>query len=254
MRGEHCLSKWPRPVNWGSSPHARGAHGLALVAARIWGIIPACAGSTGARIADARDGRDHPRMRGEHTSANPWPRAFGGSSPHARGAQAFEGENPLRRGIIPACAGSTAALDERVAARRDHPRMRGEHVTLVAWSLHAPGSSPHARGAPPGHRRVELPQGIIPACAGSTPTSQRLLRGRGDHPRMRGEHELGCSAEDWEAGSSPHARGALSLVIVQVIVPRIIPACAGSTYDCHGRDCRREDHPRMRGEHSMPIA
>ena len=48
--------------------------------------------------------------------------------------------------------------------------MRGEHVisTVVGWV--SQGSSPHARG-PRGVEGHEVPEvGIIPACAGSTPT------------------------------------------------------------------------------------
>ena len=175
----------------GSSPHARGAP---------W-----------SGRAPPRTAGDHPRMRGEHAQ--------------------LEQEVSSRPGIIPACAGSTCAvqwleeLDQgssphaRGAPSRrsattatpwDHPRMRGEHAAELAEEL--------------------VVDGIIPACAGSTVTDTRLgryLRGssphaRGaptprpptcspprDHPRMRGEHDDVADA-------------------VHVLVG-IIPACAGST-------------------------
>ena len=65
MRGEQARSFFPLPSEPGSSPHARGAVGLAVESPAPPGIIPACAGSSsgGARI--PRSGRDHPRMRGE---------------------------------------------------------------------------------------------------------------------------------------------------------------------------------------------
>ena len=50
-------------------------------------------------------------------------------------------------------------------------------------------------------------------------------------------------------GSSPHARGTLSVVVAEVKPSGIIPACAGSTAGpCPGR-ASPGDHPRMRGEH-----
>ena len=155
----------------------------------------------------------------------------GGSSPHARGALVGQ-------------------LVEHLG-NRDHPRMRGEHEVCR-----------HAN---------EIPDGIIPACAGSTAIASRAStcavgsspHARGapmpakvakelarDHPRMRGEHDM--------ANAVAMANGG------------IIPACAGSTKQQgtpimpfggsspHARGAPERiqvrglltgDHPRMRGEH-----
>ena len=66
---------------------------------------------------------------------------------------------------------------------------------------------------------------------------------------MRGEHSR--YGDDCPAcvGSSPHARGALNLLDLAVAISGIIPACAGSTFAAILHTFRREDHPRMRGEH-----
>ena len=111
----------------------------------------------------------------------------------------------------------------------DHPRMCGEHRVL-----------------PGGHHE---PDGIIPACAGSTlPTTWRPLPTR-DHPRMCGEHSAVPFGAIVRRGSSPHVRGARVDVHVSRTHVGIIPACAGST----PRRCPRPpagwDHPRMCGEH-----
>ena len=107
-------------------------------------------------------------MRGEHfcRSLSLMPPA--GSSPHARGAPHDSRHLVGRDGIIPACAGSTAAELIGEPWNWDHPRMRGEHACLGFRRRRSRGSSPHARGAP---RRLEprlVGFGIIPACAGST--------------------------------------------------------------------------------------
>ena len=132
-----------------------------------------------------------------------------GSSPHARGA-----------------------LDESLGYGKlawDHPRMRGEH-------RHAP-------------RHGEHPQGIIPACAGSTPIrdnqvaqvagssphargalQKQLASGNGkrDHPRMRGEHRAPAD--------------------VARAVEGIIPACAGSTKNAsNASSWRLGSSPHARG-------
>ena len=136
-----------------------------------------------------------------------------GSSPHTRGAP-----RPRRLGCIP---------------RRDHPRIRGEHV--------APA------------RRPRQSDGIIPAYAGSTKNY--------------------FSLKPISAGSSPHTRGALRCLGPVQRSQRIIPAYAGSTLaglSCTmpregssphtrgaperpiGTSPTRRDHPRIRGEHSLP--
>ena len=54
-----------------------------------------------------------------------------GSSPHARGprSQGISGE--VRRGIIPACAGSTLQGQVNQVSYQDHPRMRGVHAKFI---------------------------------------------------------------------------------------------------------------------------
>src|SRR5690606_28842084 len=96
--------------------------------------------------------------------------------------------------------------------------------------------------------------GIIPACAGSTPTPDSPAATWRDHPRVRGEHPYtGRAGGDLE-GSSPRARGAHDTSFRNASSGGIIPACAGSTD--HGVDALRYgvDHPRVRGEHTAGIS
>ena len=250
MRGEHVSPARAISALRGSSPHARGAQDSRGFTASQSGIIPACAGSTAEGGRAQRHHEDHPRMRGEHLRSISSCRSRVGSSPHARGAQDSRGFTASQSGIIPACAGSTASAELQRAALEDHPRMRGEHCGLRFCISSTSGSSPHARGA----RFLWIfdadCHGIIPACAGSTPTAHpRPCDGR-DHPRMRGEHATAVSRLPTTMGSSPHARGAPSHTGLRCCMRRIIPACAGSTFKVHPRPKPDEDHPRMRGEHA----
>ena len=150
--------------------------------------------------------------------------------------------------------------------------MRGEHLARFNWSERDAGSSPHARGALHGLRVMRVLGGIIPACAGSTTIILVCPILPRDHPRMRGEHTDTPSATQRDAGSSPHARGALVAVPLvgeqRGIIPAcagstnaadvsflsdgIIPACAESTTRCCQSFRHGGDHPRMRGEHIRP--
>ena len=90
--------------------------------------------------------------------------------------------------IIPAYAGSTRRRRVEEKAEADHPRIRGEHRSILETRSRYCGSSPHTRGARPRRGGGFLAIRIIPAYAGSTTSSRARAVGRGDHPRIRGEH------------------------------------------------------------------
>ena len=74
-----------------------------------------------------------------------------------------------------------------------------------------------------------------------------------DHPRIRGEHPLLTPGFRDGMGSSPHTRGAPTSCRWWRSRPRIIPAYAGSTSSRSPRRYRLPDHPRIRGEHHVPL-
>ena len=156
-------------------------------------------------------------------------RKVAGSSPRARGAPHRLDWRYTMQGIIPACAGSTACHTYRGGRQRDHPRVRGEHVSGETIRALATGSSPRARGAQSGLEILRRRPGIIPACAGSTWCCVQSEYDTGDHPRVRGEHAWTYRKSVSSPGSSPRARGAQSRF--------------GRVQEHYG------DHPRVRGEH-----
>ena len=131
--------------------------------------------------------------------------------------------------IIPACAGSICRK----------PVGTGYHR----------GSSPHARGPSEIYNRFPVEFRIIPACAGSITISTLSEFSRKDHPRMRGVHLVASRERLTKPGSSPHARGPLTIWTNTRYWPRIIPACAGSIGFLVVVQDVIEDHPRMRGVH-----
>ena len=107
MRGEHTITSVLSRSTLGSSPRARGARVDKDKAVIMWGIIPACAGSTRPDHPGHGQAGDHPRVRGEHPGLTPYTRNSEGSSPRARGALGGCDAFAEGLGIIPACAGST---------------------------------------------------------------------------------------------------------------------------------------------------
>ena len=114
------------------------------------------------------------------------------------------------------------------------------------------GSSPRARGQPKGPPLELKCRRIIPACAGSTRASSRSIWRDSDHPRVRGVNNPREPRSAGCLGSSPRARGQPDPEVRAVLVPRIIPACAGSTISALTHASTHSDHPRVRGVNLPP--
>ena len=65
---------------------------------------------------------------------------------------------------------------------------------------------------------------------------------------MRGEKVVEKIPDDYQTGSSPHARGKVPHIHHRYFAVRIIPACAGKSFLCQRCFSATKDHPRMRGE------
>ena len=167
MRGERIPRETPEDGGRGSSPHARGTRDELPSVRGDHRIIPACAGNATARRSAPASSPDHPRMRGERFRARFSTSFDTGSSPHARGTPHPQGVERSDWRIIPACAGNACAHWPWASGSPDHPRMRGERVSVSSDSWSAIGSSPHARGTPVGRVRISGGGRIIPACAGN---------------------------------------------------------------------------------------
>ena len=213
----------------GSSPRMRGAPSLRGGSCEPPGIIPAYAGSTGRSMASRAGRRDHPRVCGEHNLPMRESSGLLGSSPRMRGAQHNLPGAGHRDGIIPAYAGSTAQFLGHRPELRDHPRVCGEHETLLNNDAAASGSSPRMREARGRGDAAGNLDGIIPAYAGSTYYCYLAWLQIWDHPRVCGEHYPPKLSEAYGLGSSPRMRGARSCEGGRKQAWRIIPAYAGST-------------------------
>ena len=176
----------------GSSPHTRGAHG------RSW---PRC-----------RAPQDHPRIRGEHSCGRRLSDLCEGIIPAYAGSTNHLCQSMgLVRGSSPHTRGALIATAPYPLNQEDHPRIRGEHrrryrsnqqhagiIPAYAGSTclellylyHVSGSSPHTRGA-----RIRL---------------RADEQGRGDHPRIRGEHDIGVGNSLLEVGIIPAYAGSTS--------------------------------------------
>ena len=269
----------------------RGTPSHVPVYAYLIGIIPAYAGNTGVPIVSSHTALgSSPHMRGTlhrlvnrrqslgiipayagNTSVLPTVNSIvKGSSPHMRGTLGCIMHLLKQFGIIPAYAGNTTPRPTRGSRPRDHPRICGEHPSVLAYSSRLEGSSPHMRGTLPSFYHVHDLAGIIPAYAGNTwivggfggfngdhpricgehpPDNYHPPPARRDHPRICGEHLVYTSVAFALPGSSPHMRGTPTTALFHYRATGIIPAYAGNTCVIRVAGASRWDHPRICGEH-----
>ena len=199
-------------------------------------------------IAAVGSSLDHPRSRGVYLPDRGGGRGGQGSSQLARGLPVRARPQRRDRGIIPARAGFTEVLGAGgVEGGRIIPARAG-----FTGCRHRPGQHrgdhPRSRGVydhPQG--RVHRRPGIIPARAGFTPPGPAATRRRGDHPRSRGVYDEDALTQTLAGGSSPLARGLLSVHSMRSCFLGIIPARAGFTGPRRLLARPVQDHPRSRG-------
>ena len=206
-RGEHyampCLVSGPS----GSSPLARGTLDPGAVEDRELRFIPAGAGNTKWAGHGFTFPTVHPRWRGEHSSSEAGARVGSGSSPLARGTPETATQKGHLHRFIPAGAGNTRNLTNRLRDAPVHPRWRGEHTSSDSVKCSVSGSSPLARGTLQLDFFPVRRFRFIPAGAGNTYGLKKLAPITTVHPRWRGEHVLDQLAQRATNGSSPLARG-----------------------------------------------
>ena len=200
---------------------------------------PSCSASAG--------GGDHPRSRGVYGASSLLQLLIGGSSPLARGLLGVVLAHHNRRRIIPARAGFTPRSNRTPTSNPDHPRSRGVYSLWQYSVLYAVGSSPLARGLRGGERGGEAGEGIIPARAGFTSSSDAVNSKQQDHPRSRGVYGMTRKIDTSWSGSSPLARGLPFTRWESAFASGIIPARAGFTQGLDAGVITSGDHPRSRG-------
>ena len=253
-RGVYIIDDVNKTTEKGSSPHTRGLPRSPPAPYRARRIIPAHAGFTVSPAAAQVRRPDHPRTRGVYDLVTVGYLYLPGSSPHTRGLPAACGGGEDVLGIIPAHAGFTTYWKCLEVNCTDHPRTRGVYVFRGLFPAVARGSSPHTRGLP-FHLHVQaVAARIIPAHAGFTEMTAKVLRppiirrrriipahagftrprssrttASSDHPRTRGVYGSRSMGSRTRTGSSPHTRGLQPALQRAGERGRIIPAHAGFT-------------------------
>ena len=192
----------------GSSPRVRGKLNAHVSRTRAAWLIPACAGKTSTSARWTHPARAHPRVCGENSLPLSGVSLPAGSSPRVRGKQFLRSFRRPFLGLIPACAGKTAAGRGGGGGWGAHPRVCGENFESCGIDWVMAGSSPRVRGKQAGYCRVfndfgssprvrgKLIQatsarrnpGLIPACAGKTEKLNSAAGTNRAHPRVCGEN------------------------------------------------------------------
>ena len=190
-------------------------------------------------------------MCGEKCSRLPVTFRHDGSPPRVRGKEfANIGEQAVK-GITPACAGKSHAGVCGDLVEEDHPRVCGEKMCIVLFSVFHLGSPPRVRGKVDFYYFYTPDRRITPACAGKSLYGSLIGRGAQDHPRVCGEKRFLLILHSRSGGSPPRVRGKGQKESQRQEMQGITPACAGKSYTRCPVLSLSEDHPRVCGEKSM---
>ena len=172
----------------GSPPHTREPPHSDRIPQLQAGITPAYAGTTYCNNLICCIRQDHPRIRGNHERKYLSAVIRPGSPPHTREPpEGPPGQGP-DPGITPAYAGTTVLLAFGRAVHEDHPRIRGNHISIAFWSRSVSGSPPHTREPRLSTFSASHLHRITPAYAGTTILFAIGQAVHEDHPRIRGNH------------------------------------------------------------------
>ena len=153
-----------------------------------------------------------------------------------------------KRGITPACAGKSDALQARVQVSGDHPRVCGEKFAQDVQQDYQIGSPPRVRGKAVRGRKRHSRGGITPACAGKSGFLKYMTLSLRDHPRVCGEKARTLIVQDEPQGSPPRVRGKAKNATLGGGKRGITPACAGKSLLALLIVPPSRDHPRVCGE------
>ena len=130
---------------------------------------------------------------------------------------------------IPAHAGKTGDVQVWDISRQEHPRARGENPPGTLTGLFSTGTSPRTRGKRSPYRGRFAHPGNIPAHAGKTTNVWLGLHFPAEHPRARGENNVGKVMVVTSVGTSPRTRGKHDQSELLHLWHGNIPAHAGKT-------------------------
>ena len=175
--------KLPRncPHNPGLSPRVRGNPASASPASSRSRSIPACAGEPESQPRTPLRLSVYPRVCGgtapaSSRAASVRRASAAGLSPRVRGNPYQPQAQRMRPGSIPACAGEPRGHCHRYRRSEVYPRVCGGTEGVVGGVREACGLSPRVRGNRNPHKRSQVIQGSIPACAGEPAGGGRWLR------------------------------------------------------------------------------
>ena len=210
-RGENSSSCFMRASPSGSSPLARGKSSRRRPHPARKGFIPTRAGKMSLGLVTGSNIRVHPHSRGENLSALVQALRVRGSSPLARGKCRCRDGVFVGRGFIPTRAGKIAPRAPNAQVFSVHPHSRGENRVALLSTTVTLGSSPLARGKYSMHVVQVESEGFIPTRAGKMTWGTGLGWRIPVHPHSRGENPSGCASNSSGTGSSPLARGKLTI-------------------------------------------
>ncbi len=170
-------------------------------------LLPAPAGMAPVRPQGSRPHRAAPRTRGDGPFTPLMLRSGMTCSPHPRGWPPGPRNHRRQQRLLPAPAGMAPRPRTRPRVRSPAPRTRGDGPWSGRPGTAAATCSPHPRGWPRNHVRLQPAGGLLPAPAGMAPGAVGRRSGPPSAPRTRGDGPSPSLIRSSPSSCSPYSRG-----------------------------------------------
>ncbi len=167
VRGERAGYLAGRGLGAGPPPRTRGTHPRSEPGQVPDGTTPAYAGNASGASSRRWFRWDHPRVRGERARISAQCPSASGPPPRTRGTHGRAERVGQAAGTTPAYAGNAGTRMSALDTPRDHPRVRGERLSLTTEDEDTLGPPPRTRGTRHRGDRGGCEQGTTPAYAGN---------------------------------------------------------------------------------------
>ena len=146
LRGEYPQKYLSTPQPSGSPPPTWGIRRTTTIFGRRRRITPTYVGNTCCYSRPSTLCQDHPHLRGEYWSNNPWYSSGTGSPPPTWGILTITSFPRMYVRITPTYVGNTGENAASADANLDHPHLRGEYHLVNQEHQRAEGSPPPTWG------------------------------------------------------------------------------------------------------------
>ena len=254
MRGEYFVQLVQALTPLELPPRARRILGKSTTAVVAGGTTSACAENTPQDARYGRVYRNYLRVRGEYRRECTAQMGFLELPPRARRIPIHSSRAEVEQGTTSACAENTQPGGMGRRECRNYLRVRGEYLSVAAFSITFAELPPRARRIRPRAVMAVVLIGTTSACAENTWLPHCCIAWSRNYLRVRGEYKILWPQPTRAMELPPRARRILVDLLSLLRFHGTTSACAENTFVTWREDLTAGNYLRVRGEYRFAPA